>query len=200
MNKILFVTCGATVPFPKLIQSVVSPEFLGTITTKYGFTKVIIQYGKGYTEEFNRLLEGRYVSVSKQPNKYGCSQYLEYRLDGEMPPLEIVGLEYSTQIQDIIGQASLVISHAGTGSILDTLRQRHSTPLIVVVNDDLMDNHQEQIAHRFTQMGYVLSCHAETPELINAVSSVEKKAAALKPFPQSHNSEFAQLLIQTAGH
>ncbi|PIN08511.1 N-acetylglucosaminyldiphosphodolichol N-acetylglucosaminyltransferase [Handroanthus impetiginosus] len=47
---------------------------------------------------------------------------------------------FSSSIAKFLKSASLVISHAGSGSIFETLRLRK--PLIVVVNEDLMDNHQ----------------------------------------------------------
>lgn len=41
-------------------------------------------------------------------------------------------------------QASLIISHAGAGSVMEALTFRK--PLIVCVNESLMGNHQEELA------------------------------------------------------
>ncbi|XP_020102702.1 UDP-N-acetylglucosamine transferase subunit ALG13 homolog [Ananas comosus] len=51
---------------------------------------------------------------------------------------------FSPSIADFLRSASLIINHAGSGSIFETLR--FGKPLIVVVNEDLMDNHQSELA------------------------------------------------------
>ncbi|CAL9728867.1 UDP-N-acetylglucosamine transferase subunit Alg13p [Monosporozyma unispora] len=202
MNKRLFVTCGATVPFSQLIKCIISPEFVKWAVKKFHYTEFVIQYGIGYTEPFTKAIHELYGEVpttSLQNNVlFGCPQAQEYKLlDGK---LVIHGLEYSTKIQDLIEDSSLVISHAGTGSILDTLRNKTVKPLIVVVNNTLMDNHQEQIASRFQEMGYIIACHTQTSELTAALTAVEEGSIALTPFPHSHNDHFAQLLITTSLH
>jgi beta-1,4-N-acetylglucosaminyltransferase len=48
----------------------------------------------------------------------------------------------------------LVISHAGSGSILEALR--YQVPLVVVPNTALLDNHQEELAVAMEKQNYVL--------------------------------------------
>ncbi|KZF24232.1 glycosyltransferase family 1 protein [Xylona heveae TC161] len=48
----------------------------------------------------------------------------------------------------------VVISHAGSGSILDGLRI--AVPLIVVPNPSLLNNHQIALAEELASMGYVV--------------------------------------------
>ena len=67
---------------------------------------------------------------------------------------------YKDSIEDDIRRADLVISHAGAGTILQTL-EAHK-PLLVVVNEHLMNNHQLEIAHQMEQEGYLFHCTCAT--------------------------------------
>jgi beta-1,4-N-acetylglucosaminyltransferase len=51
---------------------------------------------------------------------------------------------YLPSLAEVIASAALVISHAGAGSIFESLT--FSVPLIVVPNALLMDNHQVELA------------------------------------------------------
>lgn len=204
MGKKLFVTCGATVPFPQLVECIVSKQFTELAANQFNYTEFVIQYGIGYTESFEKLIHDIYGAEPipvEDTCKYGCPRVGRYRLlDGK---LLIHGLEYSSKIQELIQDSALVVSHAGTGSILDALRSeggKAGKPLIVVVNDTLMDNHQEQIASRFESMGYIVSCHSSLGQLTLALASLEDGSQSLKPFPQAHNDGFARLLLETSLH
>ena len=155
-SKTLFVTCGATVPFPKLIECVLMESFAQELLNS-GFKKMIVQFGKGYQRSFTALLGRRYSDDPVYPSNdlgYDGKPVHGYMASGQ---LEIIGIEYSTRIQNVIAEyADLVISHAGTGSILDSLRL--GKPLIVCVNDTLMDNHQQQIADKFEAANYLIAC------------------------------------------
>ena len=52
--------------------------------------------------------------------------------------------KYSTQIQDEIMKADLVITHAGAGSVFNLLEI--AKPTLIVPNFDRIDNHQKDIA------------------------------------------------------
>ncbi|CAF4575020.1 unnamed protein product, partial [Rotaria magnacalcarata] len=57
--------------------------------------------------------------------------------------------QYKDSIENDIQQADIVISHAGAGTILQAL-EAHK-PLLVVVNEKLMNNHQLEIANEMEQ-------------------------------------------------
>ncbi|CAF1449240.1 unnamed protein product [Rotaria magnacalcarata] len=64
--------------------------------------------------------------------------------------------QYKDSIENDIQQADIVISHAGAGTILQAL-EAHK-PLLVVVNEKLMNNHQLEIANEMEQHGYLFHC------------------------------------------
>ena len=116
MSKKIFVTVGTT-QFDSLLQAVTSTDVLDYFNDN-GFTQLTLQKGRGNFE-----LE----STSYKNLKIECFQYKD-------------------TIMDDLREASLVLSHAGAGSILETLSLRKF--LVVVVNEQLMDNHQYELASK----------------------------------------------------
>lgn len=74
--------------------------------------------------------------------------------------IQIDAYPYKNSIADDIQRADLVISHAGAGTILQTLEAQK--PLLVVVNEKLMNNHQLEIAHQMEKEGYLRHCTCST--------------------------------------
>lgn len=192
--KTVFVTCGATVPFPQLIEVVFSPKVVEELVN-LGFKRIIVQFGRNYRDSFTQLID---VDHSLPPHQ----TYLGFDGNpvhgvcrGSSGKLETIGFEYSTKILDVIQKnADIVISHAGTGSILDSLRL--GKPLIVCVNDTLMDNHQQQIADQFASSKYLWACLPKVNELIQCLkrSQYEK----MEPFPSTYNKNFETALLDLA--
>jgi beta-1,4-N-acetylglucosaminyltransferase len=60
---------------------------------------------------------------------------------------------YAPTLEERIDEASLVISHAGAGSIFESLRA--GKRLIAVPNSALMDNHQEELCVHLQGKGYL---------------------------------------------
>lgn len=50
--------------------------------------------------------------------------------------------------------AALIIGHAGAGTCLESLKLHK--PMIAVVNDKLMDNHQTELADRLAELGHLI--------------------------------------------
>lgn len=86
-------------------------------------------------------------------------------------------------LNDIVG-SDLVISHAGAGSCTEILSA--NKPLIVVVNDDLMDNHQTELAHQLSVDGYLLYCFPNT--LVQTLSSLNETIPTLRGYERDDNS------------
>ena len=62
--------------------------------------------------------------------------------------------QYKPCLQRDIAGADLVISHAGAGTCIEVLEA--GKPLIVIVNDDLMDNHQLELAEKLSEEKYLV--------------------------------------------
>lgn len=192
--KTLLVTCGATVPFPRLVECILGENCVEALLEN-GFKRMIVQFGRGYQTPFTKLV-GK--GISNDPIHLSSDLgYEEKPIHGYLASgqFEIIGIEYSTKILQLIEEcADLVISHAGTGSILDSLRLQK--PLIVCVNDTLMDNHQQQIADKFKSANYLLACLPKEDELVQCLHRSQK--VRLSPFPQAFNKGFEKNLMSLA--
>lgn len=164
----VLVTTGATVPFEGVIRAVLSEKVVSSLIAS-GYDELRIQYGHA-----KHLFE-------------------ELKIDNKQ--LRVTGFDFSMEIACEIESCDLVISHAGTGSILDCLTAKK--PLIVVVNTDLMDNHQMEIANAFREGDHLIVSTAKNDELADAV----KKAGAFdfRPLEQSDGSQVARILYSESG-
>ncbi|SCU90253.1 LANO_0D08108g1_1 [Lachancea nothofagi CBS 11611] len=197
MVRTVVVTCGATVPFPDLVRSVLDAGFIQKLEL-CNFDRMVVQYGKGFGTEFQRLVEqsGMLDNVRDKSSNPLESLGIELGIHVKLGHLEVCGFEFTTAIQNLLRtEADLVISHAGTGSILDALRLQK--PLIVVANTGLMDNHQLQIALKFESRGHLISAHdSSAPALAQALERTQ--AVTLEPLPSGVNAQFANLLATVA--
>ncbi|CAF0891716.1 unnamed protein product [Adineta ricciae] len=130
MGKSVFVTVGTT-KFDLLIETIVKDaNVLHTLVDDLHIEKLILQIGS-----------------SPMPSH-------------ETTPIPIQFYQYKDSIENDIQQADLVISHAGAGTILQTLEA--NKPLLVVINEQLMNNHQLEIAHVMEKQGYLYFCTCAT--------------------------------------
>lgn len=117
-QKTVFVTVGTTL-FNGLIEAIVSKEALDWLASK-GFTRLTIQYGKGI--------------APRTPDN--CS-------------LELVCYDFKPSLMEDMLKADLIVSHAGAGTIMEVLGltvKQKTLKLAVVINSQLMDNHQLELA------------------------------------------------------
>ncbi|GFY38769.1 UDP-N-acetylglucosamine transferase subunit ALG13 homolog [Trichonephila inaurata madagascariensis] len=70
--------------------------------------------------------------------------------------IEVEWFHFKDSISQDIKNASLIIGHAGAGTILESLIEHK--PLITVLNDKLMDNHQTELAEEMAKEGYLSYC------------------------------------------
>ncbi|KAM9180773.1 LOW QUALITY PROTEIN: UDP-N-acetylglucosamine transferase subunit ALG13 [Dugong dugon] len=68
---------------------------------------------------------------------------------------------YKDSLKEDLQKADLVISHAGAGSCLETLEK--GKPLVVVINEKLMNNHQLELAKQLHKEGHLFYCTCRVP-------------------------------------
>ncbi|KAJ2714640.1 N-acetylglucosaminyldiphosphodolichol N-acetylglucosaminyltransferase catalytic subunit alg13 [Coemansia spiralis] len=149
----VLVTVGST-GFDRLVRAVCAPEFLQALAGK-GFGRLVVQCGSSIDQ------------FAPAPAALAASGITAECFD------------YVDQPQRLIEEAELVICHAGTGSILDALRC--GRPVIAVVNPELMDDHQREIAAELAR-GLFLAV-AEPWNLAQTVA--DGAYAGLRPYPRA---------------
>ncbi|CAH0719846.1 unnamed protein product, partial [Brenthis ino] len=90
---------------------------------------------------------------------------------------------FKDSIKQDMCNADLIISHAGAGSCLEALDA--NKPLLVVINEDLMDNHQLELADQLQVDGNLYYCTCDT--LISTLETVDFSwlSPMSKPTPQA---------------
>uniref|UniRef100_A0A8D0HDQ5 UDP-N-acetylglucosamine transferase subunit ALG13 n=1 Tax=Sphenodon punctatus TaxID=8508 RepID=A0A8D0HDQ5_SPHPU len=130
-----------------------------------GYRKLVLQIGKG--------------AVSPDPVSTAAFTQEVFR--------------YKDSLKEDIQKADLVISHAGAGSCLETLEA--GKPLLVVVNEKLMNNHQLELARQLYRDGHLFYCTCST--LVKTLQSMD--LSALKPFAPGQPEKFATFLDKVVG-
>ncbi|MCJ1475184.1 N-acetylglucosaminyldiphosphodolichol N-acetylglucosaminyltransferase catalytic subunit alg13 [Lambiella insularis] len=155
IEKLCFVTIGATASFDALIAAALSLPFLEALKAA-GYTELLLQHG---------VEGGKVLQAFKSATSSSKENILGLRISGfDFNKKGLVAEMKAAKGQDG-GLEGVVISHAGSGSILDALRI--AVPLIVVPNPALLDNHQEELAEELAAQGYVV--HGKLNDLAAAV-------------------------------
>ncbi|XP_012354528.2 putative bifunctional UDP-N-acetylglucosamine transferase and deubiquitinase ALG13 isoform X8 [Nomascus leucogenys] len=163
--KCVFVTVGTT-SFDDLIACVSAPDSLQKIES-LGYNRLILQIGRG--------------TVVPEPFSTESFTLDVYR--------------YKDSLKEDIQKADLVISHAGkgAGSCLETLEK--GKPLIVVINEKLMNNHQLELAKQLHKEGHLFYCTCSTlPGLLQSMD-----LSTLKCYPPGQPEKFSAFLDKVVG-
>ncbi|KAL8732183.1 MAG: hypothetical protein Q9166_002930 [cf. Caloplaca sp. 2 TL-2023] len=158
-QRVCFVTIGATAAFDQLLNAVLTSRFLQALQAS-GYTTLLLQYGKT-GQNLLKNFEAR-VATGEADN-YGIKisgfDFNKLGLGQEM---------WSVKAAKDRAEG-VVISHAGSGSILDAMRIE--IPLIVVPNTSLLHNHQVDLAEELAKQGYLV--HGRLDDLPSALSELE---------------------------
>ncbi|CAF9914938.1 MAG: N-acetylglucosaminyldiphosphodolichol N-acetylglucosaminyltransferase catalytic subunit alg13 [Heterodermia speciosa] len=174
-RKVCFATIGATASFNALLEAVLTRTFLDTLE-KFGYTDLILQYGKDGFSILERFRESE-ERVSKTTSNINIGGF-DFNRQG-------LGQEMRAAKGENGDLEGVVISHAGTGSILDALRI--SVPLVVVPNSSLLDNHQVELAEELSKQGYVI--HGSLDDLSAAIQESEILRKKPRPWPSSNRGD-----------
>ncbi|GAB0490159.1 hypothetical protein MMPV_001391 [Pyropia vietnamensis] len=168
------VTVGST-SFDALVAAAVTPPVLAALTAR-GITRLLIQYGRGTAPP----------PVPSPPPPPPSSKTPRAR------PLEVVGFPYMPSLVTLMADTALVITHGGAGSVLEALRS--GVPTIIVVNGDLMDNHQAELATALANDGHAATA-APTADSLAAVVNGWAWGERLA-LPPARGGVFAGVLAQ----
>lgn len=159
----LLVTVGST-KFDALIERIFK-EDVATLLTSLHFNRLIVQTGaSSYDEQ-------RVTNIRKN-----------HQLETEV-------FDYKGSLQQDIDRADVVVSHAGAGTCLEVLRKNKR--LLIVVNDTLMDNHQNELAEQLSADKHVIASNVE-----NFLVDLERICSAdtkLEEFPPNNTSKFEEV-------
>lgn len=166
----VFVTVGTT-QFDNLISTILSSECLQQLQV-FKCKHLVVQFGTGH--EIDAAL------IESAEQRYGIA-------------VECFRLKQN--ILDDIKSSDLVISHAGAGSCIEVLNAKK--PLIVVVNEQLMDNHQTELAAQLHSDGYLLYC---TPKTLALTLQQFSGGVSLQPYEPGNMSKLLTHLDKLLGY
>lgn len=90
--------------------------------------------------------------------------------------------------------ATLIIGHAGAGTCLESLKLHK--PMVTVVNDKLMDNHQTELADRLSELGHLI---CTTPSQLHKALTNDNLLSP-KLFQPSKPNIFSNYLYSKLGY
>eukprot|EP01012_Entosiphon_sulcatum_P032467 TRINITY_DN41293_c0_g1_i1.p1 TRINITY_DN41293_c0_g1~~TRINITY_DN41293_c0_g1_i1.p1 ORF type:complete len:454 (-),score=70.19 TRINITY_DN41293_c0_g1_i1:11-1372(-) len=163
----VLVTVGST-NFDTLLEAVDTAGFVAAIR-RLGFTRLKLQIGT--------------------TGKYKPHNIMKHA----GPGFEYSYFEYDDNLPRTIAKASLVIGHAGAGSILDALT--NGVKMIVVPNTGLMNDHQSELARRLADLKYVYASSVNS--LVGTLQQAD--FATLQPFPAAASPRFGEVLRDLVG-
>lgn len=107
-----------------------------------------------------------------------------------------INIDYYSYKDDIlqdITAADLIIGHAGAGTCLEVLRCKK--PFVVVVNEELMDNHQWELAERLYELGHIFCTKPNNLAKIIRSTEIFKR----KQFAGPDYSTLASIILRHIG-
>ncbi|OAG44340.1 hypothetical protein AYO21_01336 [Fonsecaea monophora] len=170
-----FVTIGATAPFNGLVRAVLEPAFINPLRDA-GYTQLQIQYGD---HEGEKIFQER-CRILKEAGFDDGIEITGFGFKKEGLRREMVAAKGQSPQDE-----GMVISHAGSGSVLDALRV--SVPIVVVPNPELLHNHQVELAEALAEQEYVI--HGKLDNLAASIASVEDLRRKMKQWPPLRSGE-----------
>ncbi|KAF4952308.1 hypothetical protein FGADI_6846 [Fusarium gaditjirri] len=157
LDRVCLVTVGATTGFGKLVESVLQPSFWQYLNSQR-FTQLRVQCGPDLVWASKQLADRK----DNIPSGLCIDLFASKKnlMKEEMSLCKDTGKR----------QLGLVISHAGTGTILDAWKM--GLPLIVVPNIQLLNDHQTEMAKHLSKEGYAIMSSGSAEDLEEAIHKV----------------------------
>lgn len=156
--KTALVLTGATAEFNELIKEALKPEVLQKLHDEQ-FSALVFQAGHGLQYCLDLIQN---IPLRSEYPKLKAFDFKE-SLQGDLK---------ACQYRKGKSEEGLIITHAGSGTVLDVLRM--GLVCIVVPNPALLDNHQQELADELDRQGYVTK--ANVKDLVKAIDKTCKKA------------------------
>ena len=166
-SKRCFVTVGTT-KFEDLVKGMDTEVVLEALVSA-GYTNLVLQIGRGQYEPTGVLKPKTTTKKNKGRRKKDTKSKTRAGLQ-----VEYFGL--APTLAPLLGEADLVISHAGAGSLFEALNAQRR--VIAVPNPTLMGNHQEELASHLAGSGYLLHATVDPDSIARAVLESETKRLA----------------------
>lgn len=173
MEYNVYVTVGATIPFDGIVETLFNDcenNFFKYLTTINANEKLIVnlvvQCGSTYKKLFDKYIDNHFEESTRDKKADKLIHILntnDYRnksiVVSNKLNVNAIFFNLSTNINKLLSflNPNLVITHAGTGSLLDAMNIQN-VKIITVVNTSLMNNHQLEIAEKFEDYGVVTCC------------------------------------------
>lgn len=162
------------------------------------FKKIFVTVG---TTEFPELLEKlgepevfnflrKSLKCQALTIQYGRGQKIDLK---DHEDIKIMQFDLKPDIIECIKDADFVISHAGAGTCIDVLNLEK--PLLVVINDTLMDNHQIELAEQLSKDGYLF--HTTIKNLLTGLKDFD--VTELKKYEPGNVDKFVKYLDNYMG-
>lgn len=149
---------------------------------------------KALDAKFIEALLARHISrVSIQIGRTGHYEPTDFVKQCEEAKIQADFFQFRPDFSDYVKGFDLIISHAGAGSVLDALHSKKK--LLVIVNEQLMDNHQIELAEALAQQQYLYFARVST--FVDVLKAADFDQ--LKPFPDPDLSVFADLVDEEMG-
>ncbi len=181
-RKRCFVTIGATAPFDNLLQAVFRPSFLQALHDAH-YTELRVQYGKEGQAVYDECTAGL-LNIAKKGLGIEISGF-GFNTDGLSEEM-LAAKSHPKARENGEAVEGAIISHAGSGSILDALRI--SVPLIVVPNSALLHNHQLELAEELAEQRYVV--HGKLDKLAESIPEVEALRDSMQRWPPPTRGDY----------
>lgn len=190
-----------TGPFPSGLGSTPQPEPPLPKPNVEGGGTAVVTVGSTCFDELMREVDShafflalRGMNIKKVLVQKGRSNYSFRTSQQQLEGVELEVVEYRPQLAALFVDASLVVSHAGAGTILEVLAKQRR--LVVVPNARLMSNHQLQLARALHDRQYLYCLSVE--ELGTALPSLDW--GSRRTFPPADklrlNQAFEEIIAQ----